>query len=148
MADIIKDGAGAGYSARVTSENRLLVDTIMEPLSAERSRKGFLFGTGTGSVSLKGTVTIHDALQTNFDFIRLCAGNPSFGDAAGAFRADNVSSTSEGYLPILDFRSTFGFKWGLRLKVGSQQKLILRVNDNVTGVDQFDCIAYGFTRSE
>lgn len=50
MADIIKDGTGNGYSAKVTSSNRILTDTIREPVSSERSRQGFLFGTGTGSL--------------------------------------------------------------------------------------------------
>ena len=62
-----------------------------------------------------GTVDIHDALKTNFDFVRLCGGNPAFGDGAGAFRGGNVISTSEGYIPVLDLRQQFGLQWGIRL---------------------------------
>ena len=94
-----------------------------------------------------GPVTIHDALKTNWDFIRLSGGSPAFGDAAAASRASNVSGTSEGYIPFLDLRKTFGFKWGFRLASGSRQKIVLRVRDDLTVPDQFDCIAYGFERS-
>lgn len=94
-----------------------------------------------------GEVTIADALQTNWDFIRLCQGNPSFGSDATAFRAGNVSGTSEGYIPVLDFKRVFGLPWGLCLEAGSEQRLTMRVRDTTTGVDQFDCIAYGFERA-
>ena len=93
-----------------------------------------------------GEVDIHDALKTNWDFIRLCLGNPAFGDGSAAFRASNVSGASEGYIPFLDTRQTFGFRWGIRLAAGSSQRVTLRVRDNVSAIDQFDCIAYGFER--
>ena len=97
-------------------------------------------------VTTDRTVTIHAALQSNFDFIRLCQGQPAFGDSAAAFRASNVSGNSEGYIPALDIVRTFGMPWGIKLRQATTQKLILRVRDNTTGVDQFDCIAYGFQR--
>lgn len=94
----------------------------------------------------KGEVDIHEALKTNFDFIRLCLGQPAFGDAAGAFRAGNVVSTAEGYLPTLDLRQAFGFRWGVKLARGSSQKIVLRIRDDCTAPDQFDVICYGFER--
>ena len=48
----IRDGTGGGFLAKVTSDNRVLTDGISEPLSAERSRTGKLFGAGTGSLTL------------------------------------------------------------------------------------------------
>lgn len=93
-----------------------------------------------------GDVTIHEALKSNFDFIRLCQGNPAFGDAAGSFRANNVSGNSEGYIPVLDFERVFGMSYGLRIRAGSTDKITLKVRDTTTGVDEFNCIAYGFTR--
>lgn len=93
-----------------------------------------------------GTNTIGTALKSNFDFVRLCLGNPPFGDGAAAFRASNVESTSEGYIPVLNFSQVFGFPYGIRLRPGTSDKLIVRVNDNTTGVDAFNAIAYGFTR--
>jgi len=92
------------------------------------------------------TTVINGELKSNFDFVRLCLGNPAFGDGAAAFRASNVESTSEGYLPVLRFSEVFGLQWGIRLRPGTTDKIILRVNDNASGVDAFNCIAYGFTR--
>lgn len=94
----------------------------------------------------RGDVFIHDELKTNFDFIRLGLANPPFGDAATAFRANNMSGNSEGYIPVVDFRTTFSLPWGIPLKAGTNHRITLRVRDDVTGVDAFDCISYGFTR--
>lgn len=94
----------------------------------------------------EGEITIHDALKSNWDFIRLCQGSPAFGTAASSFRANNVLGNSEGYIPTLDFRDVFGLSWGIHLRKGSADKIILKVRDDTTGVDQFDCIAFGFTR--
>jgi len=94
-----------------------------------------------------GVVTIADALKTNFDFVRLGLGNPAFGDGAGAFRGGNIVTTSEGYLPVIDFASMFGLPWGLRLRAGTTDKVIFRIRDDVTAIDQFDAIAYGIKTS-
>ena len=90
-----------------------------------------------------GTVTIHDGMQSNFDFVRMAMGEPGFGDGAGAFRGSNVSGTAEGYLPVIDFAKLTGNPWGLRLKKNTRERLVLRVQDDTTGVDAFDAIAYG-----
>jgi hypothetical protein len=90
-----------------------------------------------------GTEVLADSLKTNFEFMRLAGGDPPFGDGANAFRANNISGTSEGYIPFIDFDEIFGIKWGLRLRAGTTDKLSLIIKDNVTGVDQFDCIGYG-----
>jgi hypothetical protein len=93
-----------------------------------------------------GDVDLHDSLKSNFDFVRLCGGNPPFGDAAAAFRASNVQGTSEGYIPFLDIQEIFEIPWGIRLPKESERKLVLRVKDDTTGVDAFNAIAYGFDR--
>jgi len=90
-----------------------------------------------------GQTQIHEGLKTNFDFIRLAGGQPAFGSAADSFRAPNVSGTSEAYFPFIDFDQIFGVKWGLRLRKGTNDRLTWTVRDDVTGVDQFDIIAYG-----
>ena len=91
------------------------------------------------------TVTIADELQTNFDYVRACLGNPSFGDGAAAFRANNVSGNSEAYIPVLDLTKILP-PYGIKLDAATTQRLVHRVNDNVSNLDQFDCIAYGFCR--
>ncbi len=95
-----------------------------------------------------GEVDIAESLQTNFDFIRLCSGLPGVGDGTSAFIAFNVSGNSEGIIPVLDLKDTFGFRWGLEFRNGSTQKLILRIQDNITGIDAMDVIVYGFLRLE
>jgi hypothetical protein len=95
--------------------------------------------------TLEETVTIHDALKSNFDFVRLCLGEPAFALATTAFRAPNVVGTSEGYMPVLDLRRLVP-PYGIKLDRGTTQRLVLKVRDDCTGVDGFDCIAYGFDR--
>lgn len=90
-----------------------------------------------------GTTFIGQNLKTNFEIIRLSQGNPAWGDPTGAFIANNVAGASEGVLPILDFRKVFGLPYGIRLGAGTSNKLVLEIRDNVSGVDQFDIIAYG-----
>lgn len=48
----ILDGRGNGNRAGVTEDKRLLGDVVTEPLSAERSREGKLWGLGTGNLTL------------------------------------------------------------------------------------------------
>lgn len=95
-----------------------------------------------------GEVLIGDNLTTNFSFVRLCSGSPAFGDAAGAFRASNVSGASKGFLPFLDIKRVFGFRWGIKLGFGTSQKIGIRIRDDIRTIDVFNCIAYGFDRVE
>ena len=90
-----------------------------------------------------GVVVLHDALKSNWDFVRLSGGKNSFGATTTAFRASNVFGASEGYIPCIDFDEIFNLKWGLRLRRGTTDCLKITIQDDTTGVDQFDAIAYG-----
>ena len=95
-----------------------------------------------------GEINIGANLVSNFEFVRLCQGNPSFGGGASAFLANNVVGTSEAFIPVFDFRN-FGFKWGLKLASSTLNRLVLEVNDNLTpsaNLTGFNAIAYGFRR--
>jgi hypothetical protein len=98
----------------------------------------------------RGQLTIAEALDTNFEFIRLAQGDPAFRGSGTAFVANNAigtgGSASEAYLPSIDLASVFGTQFGIRLKADSIQKLTIRVNDDVTGVDAFNIQAFGFDR--
>lgn len=94
---------------------------------------------------LNGEINIGTSLVSNFEFVRLCQGNPPFGSGASAFLANNVVGNSEAFIPVFDFRN-FGFKWGLKLFAGTNNRLVLEVNDNVSGIDGFNAVAYGFRR--
>jgi hypothetical protein len=93
-----------------------------------------------------GEINIGTSLVSNFEFVRLCQGNPAFGGGSSAFLANNVVGSSEAFIPVFDFR-TFGFKWGLKLAAGTNNRLVLEINDNVSGIDAFNAIAYGFRRT-
>lgn len=93
----------------------------------------------------KGNLILHEGLKTNFDFVQLADGRPSFGDGTGAFRASNIISTSEGYIPVLNLRDKQGLQWGLRLRKGTKDKIVFTVRDDCTGVDRFDIVGSGIT---
>jgi hypothetical protein len=50
---------------------------------------------------------------------------------------------SEAYIPTLDFGGLFGTPFGVRLKGGTQDRLVFRIQDDTSGVDRFDIVAYG-----
>lgn len=94
-----------------------------------------------------GRIVIHDTLKSNFDFVRLCFGNPAFGATTNSFYASNVSGTSEAYIPVLDLTKLVP-PFGIKLNVGSADKMVLEIRDNTTaaGIVAFDVICYGFDR--
>ena len=100
--------------------------------------------------SERGEVTIRSGLKSNFDFVRLCVGEPSFGSSLDAFQADRAigtgGSASDAWIPTLNFSKVFGTQFGIKLSSGSTQRLSIEINDNVTGVDEFTAIGYGFDR--
>lgn len=113
--------------------------------------------------NVNGEVNIGTQLQNNFDFIRLCQGNPAFNDGAagaaselGPFIAPSITSAgggkggtvADGIIPVLDIKSVFGLAFGVRLNANTKDELVLEVNDNLsTGLGvgaSFNIIAYGF----
>lgn len=95
----------------------------------------------------KGEIILDDALKSNYDVVRLCGGNPSFGDSSGAFRASNVVSTSEGYIPELDLNKVIPiYPHGIKIEPKTNQKIQIDIRDNVTGLDAFNIKVYGFKR--
>lgn len=95
-----------------------------------------------------GEINVGTTLQRNFDFVRLCQGNPAFGATTNAFIASNVVGTSEAVIPVFDFRN-FGFKWGLKLRANTLDRLVIEINDNllpVANLTGFNAVAYGFRR--
>ena len=112
-----------------------------------------------------GEVTIGNNLDTNFELVRLCQGNPSFGNNGDAFKIPNLApdggggkggvKTSDGYIPVLDFPEVFGFNYGLRLQRGTTNRLIFEINDDIRITADggslpndagFNIIVYGFER--
>jgi hypothetical protein len=88
-----------------------------------------------------GNSVIKAAMVSNWDFVKLSRGNPSFGDGSTAFRANNVLGNSEGYLPVIDMFAVFGQQYGIRLRKGTKDKLVFKIQDDTTGVDEFSAEA-------
>jgi len=91
-----------------------------------------------------GNVTIGDSLISNFSFVQLANFNPSFGTGTGSFKASNVEGASEAYVPVLDIEDVFGMRYGLKILKDATKKLILRVNDDTSGIDRFDICCFGY----
>tara|TARA_R110000796_G_scaffold41179_2_gene101973 strand:+ start:20362 stop:21036 length:675 start_codon:yes stop_codon:yes gene_type:complete len=96
--------------------------------------------------STRGSVVIDNALKSNFDLVRLCAGEPSFGSGGDAFRGNNVIGNSDAFFPSLDIQDVFGMPYGIRLGQGSDQALRFHIHDDITLMDAMDVIAFGFRR--
>lgn len=90
-----------------------------------------------------GNIYIHDALKSNFDFIRLGLGQPALGNANDAFTISNVVGNADSYIPFVDL-GRFIPPYGVHLAKASNERLILSIRDNISAIDGFDCIAYGY----
>lgn len=90
-----------------------------------------------------GEITIQDQIKTNLDFIRIGLSTGAIGTGTDAYKADISGGGADTYLPTIDLSVTFGFPWGLRLVKGSRDKLIFRINDNVSGLDTFNIKGFG-----
>ena len=114
---------------------------------ATLNRFGFITALTNGTLfewdRLGETVELA-VMRTNYDHVRLAGGQPAFGTGTSAFQASNVISTSEAYLPLLDFQLVFGLPWGIRLAAGSDEVLRITVRDDTTAVDGYDALARGF----
>lgn len=94
--------------------------------------------------SIQGEYDIHDSINSNQDFFRL-----SFSLIPTAWEVRHVNALNDfGYFINLDL-TKMGFPYGIKLDMGTQQKLAVVIRDNVTAnLDTFNCIAYGFDRFE
>lgn len=91
----------------------------------------------------KGSIILDSGLKTNYDFVRLCGGNPAIGATVSAFRASNVSGTAEGYIPVMNIEELFGMPYGFRLRKGTKDRLQFTVRDDCTAPTSFRIKALG-----
>lgn len=93
--------------------------------------------------SKAGEQDIHEGIKTNQDLFRL-----SFGNTPALWEVRHVNAANDyGYFISSDI-TKMGIPYGVKLDRGTNQKLIIRIRDDVSGADTFDCIAYGFDRFE
>jgi hypothetical protein len=158
-SDMLVDGTAAGNQdfwipAHSTCDRYICVVSF---IIADAGSALNLFGGGaalTNGVrffynSTEEDVDIHPAIKINLDLVRM-SGQPAFGDGASAFLAGALGGAppQSGYLPRINLAETFGLRWGVRLRAGSDQKIVLRIQDDLTGgnPDVFNAIAYGMDR--
>ena len=92
----------------------------------------------------QGSFVIHDGIKTNLEFIRLGVDTYSIGTGADSFLADvSGGGTTKSYLPIIDIQETFGLPFGLKLREATKDKFNVKIKDNLTGLTEFNIIAYG-----
>jgi hypothetical protein len=92
----------------------------------------------------EGEYELHEGIKTNKEFVRVGTDTGAIGSGVDAYLADVSGGGSEkSYLPSIDISESYGLPWGLRLKKGSTDKIIFRVNDNLTNLTTFNIVAYG-----
>ena len=86
-------------------------------------------------------------IKTNFDLLRLGTLSPALGNKADAYQIANaVNGTEDAYLSVIDLTKLGGQNYGIRLRVGTLDKLGFVIRDNLTTISRFDILASGFTR--
>lgn len=92
-------------------------------------------------------VDIHPAIKKNLDLVRMT--DVAFGDQANAFLAgglSNIGAPVSGYMPLINLADLFGVKWGLRLRAGTKQKIVIRIQDDLQAPEEIGAIGYGIQR--
>jgi len=91
-----------------------------------------------------GEYELHEGIKTNKEFIRIGIDTHGIGTGVDAYLADVSGGGSEkSYLPIIDLGEMYGLRYGVRLRKNSTDRLIFRVQDDLTALSTFDAIAYG-----
>ena len=87
---------------------------------------------------------LHEGIKTNKEFIRIASDTGAIGTGADAYLADvSGGGTEKSYLPSMDMAEVYGLVWGLRLRKGTNDKIIFRIKDDLTGLSTFNAIATG-----
>lgn len=87
---------------------------------------------------------LHEGIKTNKEFIRIASDTGAIGTGIDAYLADvSGGGTEKSYLPNIDMDEIYGLPYGLRLRKGTLDKLVFRINDNLTGLTTFNAIATG-----
>jgi len=87
---------------------------------------------------------LHEGIKTNKEFIRIASDTAGIGTGVDAFLADvSGGGTEKSYLPNMDMTELYGLPLGLRLKKGTNDRIIFRIQDTLTGLSTFNAIATG-----
>jgi hypothetical protein len=91
-----------------------------------------------------GAVVLHDGIKTNLEFVRMGNATGAIGTGVDAYLAEASGGGAEKtYLPSIDLAVLFGLAYGIRLRVGTTDKITFTIRDNLTSLLTLDAIAYG-----
>jgi hypothetical protein len=108
-------------------------------LSALTNGVGFYWDT-----IIEKDYELHEGIKTNKEFIRIASDTGAIGTGTEAYLADvSGGGTEKSYLPSMDMKEIYGLPWGLRLRKGTLDRLVFRVQDNLSGLSTFNAIATG-----
>jgi hypothetical protein len=108
-------------------------------LAALTNGLGFYYDTQTEPLYV-----LHEGIKTNKEFIRIASDTGAIGTGTDAYLADVSGGGSEkSYLPNIDMNEIYGLQWGLRLRKGTKDRLLFRVQDDLSGITTFNAIATG-----
>ena len=89
-------------------------------------------------------VYAHETLKTNWDFVRM--GLNKTPETEIKVQKD-IEGKVDSYVSIIDFTKILP-PYGIKLDVGTKEKLALVVRDDITGIDAFNAVVFGFERFE
>lgn len=89
-------------------------------------------------------VYIGNDLKTNWDFVRITMISTPIAEMKVQ---KDIEGKVDAYVPCFNFALMLP-PYGIKLDKGSNQKLVLRVRDDIEGIDSFNAVAYGFDRFE
>ena len=131
-------------------------DTWIKTISTEvtdTNPSASLFGALTRLTNGVSFVWISDGvgervlatIRSNFELIRFgSTSTPAWGAGASAFTITNaVGQNDDSYLISVDLNALLGFRWGLRLRKGTNDRIIWRVQDDLDGLISFTSICGG-----
>lgn len=87
---------------------------------------------------------LHEGIKSNKEFIRIASDTGAIGTGTEAYLADvSGGGTEKSYLPNIDMEEIYGLKYGLRLRRATNDRIIFRVQDDLSALTTFNAIATG-----
>ena len=93
----------------------------------------------------EGSLTLHDGIKTNLEFIRTGNDSGAVGTGVDSWLSDvsGGGGTEKSYLPSIDLAELFGLAYGVRLRKGTNDKMTFTVRDDLSTLVTFNAIGYG-----
>lgn len=149
--DMLVDGSGANIEFYIPADNdndRYIsyINFVIADEGAKLSNFGNITALTNGCQVFyersNEVVFVNDALKTNWDFMRVSL------DQSPIPKIEvqkDIEGKIDAYTPVIDFRSLLP-PYGIKLDAGSDQRLVIKIRDNVSTIDSFNAIAYGQER--